>query len=48
MYAAEAKYLATDGPLVVLTQVHARARATGRELDMGVSRKCARSTGTPP
>lgn len=35
MYAAEARYLAAGGP-VVLTQVHARARATGRELDFPI------------
>jgi ketosteroid isomerase-like protein len=28
----EQSFLATDGPLVVLTQVHARVRVTGREL----------------
>lgn len=30
------KVLTTDGTAVVLTQVHARARATGRELDFPV------------
>jgi uncharacterized protein len=30
------KFLATDGPAVVLTQVHARARATGLELDFPI------------
>lgn len=30
------KFLATDGTAVVLTQVHARARATGRELDFPI------------
>ena len=53
----EQEFLATSGTAVVLTQVHARARATGRELDFpilqtirvstGESPKCGRSTGTP-
>jgi ketosteroid isomerase-like protein len=30
------EFLATDGPAVVLTQVHARARATGRTLDFPI------------
>lgn len=52
----EQTFLATESPLVLLTQVHVRARATGLELDFpilqtitirqGVSRKSARSTGT--
>lgn len=32
----EQEFLATEGPLVVLTQVHARARATGREVDFPI------------
>ncbi|MBB6377679.1 ketosteroid isomerase-like protein [Pseudonocardia eucalypti] len=32
----EQRFLARDSPLVVLTQVHARARATGRELDFPI------------
>ena len=30
---ADQRFLATEGTVVVLTQVHARARATGQELD---------------
>jgi ketosteroid isomerase-like protein len=32
----EQRFLATAGPLVVLTRVHARSRATGRELDFPI------------
>ncbi|MDG4791752.1 nuclear transport factor 2 family protein [Micromonospora sp. WMMD1102] len=32
----EQHFLATTSPLVVLTQVHARARTTGRELDFPI------------
>jgi ketosteroid isomerase-like protein len=32
----EQRFLATVGPLVVLTQVHARARATGHDLDFPI------------
>jgi ketosteroid isomerase-like protein len=32
----EQTFLATESPLVVLTQVHVRARATGRELDFPI------------
>ncbi|MEV6875492.1 nuclear transport factor 2 family protein [Amycolatopsis sp. NPDC051128] len=33
---AKQEFLATTSPLVVLTHVHARARATGRELDFPI------------
>jgi ketosteroid isomerase-like protein len=32
----EQEFLATSGTAVVLTQVHARARATGREIDFPI------------
>ena len=32
----EQEFLSTSGTAVVLTQVHARARATGRELDFAI------------
>jgi ketosteroid isomerase-like protein len=32
----EQEFLSTSGPAVVLTQVHARARATGQELDFPI------------
>lgn len=32
----EQRFLARESPLVVLTRVHARARATGRELDFPI------------
>lgn len=32
----EQEFLSTSGTAVVLTQVHARARATGRELDFPI------------
>lgn len=32
----EQRFLASTSPLVVLTQVHARARTTGRELDFPI------------
>jgi hypothetical protein len=38
----EQTFLTSTSPLVVLTHVRARARATGRELDL----QCARTTST--
>jgi ketosteroid isomerase-like protein len=39
------KFLGTDGTAVVLTQVHARARATGRELDFPILQTVAARNG---
>jgi hypothetical protein len=41
----EQKFLATRSPLVVLTNVHARARATGRELDFPILQTLAVDAG---